>query len=64
MDRQKTPFTPRVVPSDKELKPTEAEIIDNIIAALRNLAYGAVTITVHGSKVVQIDVMERQRFGG
>lgn len=63
MDRHKTTFTPRVVSPDGGSRHTEAEIIDSVIAALRNIAYGAVTITVHGSKVVQIDVTERQRFG-
>ncbi len=52
-----------MISPDADSKHTDAEVIDSIIAALRNIAYGAVTITVHGSKVVQIDVTERQRFG-
>jgi hypothetical protein len=38
------------------------DVIDEIIAAIRDLSFGAVTITVHASKVVQVDVTERRRF--
>jgi hypothetical protein len=36
--------------------------LDAVAEALSNLRYGAVHLTVHDGKVVQLDVTERQRF--
>lgn len=37
-------------------------IIKEIVAALNNLKYGYIQITVHNSRVVQIDKTEKTRF--
>jgi len=37
-------------------------IIKEIIDALNNLKYGQIHITVHNSKIVQIDKTEKVRF--
>ena len=37
-------------------------IIKEIIAALNSLRYGQVQITVHNSKIVQIEKTEKMRF--
>jgi hypothetical protein len=36
--------------------------LDAVAEALARLRYGAVHLTVHDGKVVQLDVTERQRF--
>lgn len=36
--------------------------LEAVAAALSRLRYGAVHLTVHDGKVVQLDVTERQRF--
>jgi len=38
------------------------EIISEIVLALNSIRYGSVEITVHNSKVVQIEKKERVRF--
>jgi len=38
------------------------EIISEIVSALNSIRYGSVEITVHNSKVVQIEKKERVRF--
>lgn len=37
-------------------------MLDAVAEALSRLRYGAVHLTVHDGKVVQLDVTERQRF--
>jgi len=37
-------------------------IVKDISNSLHNLKYGTVTITVHNSKIVQIEVMQKSRF--
>ncbi|MCX6340456.1 MAG: YezD family protein [Candidatus Aureabacteria bacterium] len=37
-------------------------ILMEISAALRNLKFGTVTITVHDSRIAQIEVSEKKRF--
>jgi hypothetical protein len=41
---------------------TEEKVIKKITQALENLRYGTVQITVHNSKVTQIDKIERTRI--
>lgn len=36
--------------------------IERVREALNGLHYGAVTITVHESRIVQIDITEKMRF--
>lgn len=49
-------------------KPTETESvlsgepIQAVLNALAKLRFGAIQLTVHEGKLVQIDVTERQRF--
>ena len=37
-------------------------IIKNIADAVVGLDFGTITIKVHGSKIIQIEVTEKQRF--
>ncbi|MEI8176094.1 MAG: DUF2292 domain-containing protein [Candidatus Omnitrophota bacterium] len=37
-------------------------ILKDIRTAIESLEYGTVAITVHDSKIVQIDITERKRF--
>lgn len=37
-------------------------IIKNISESIHGLSFGTVTITVHNSKIVQIDVSQKSRF--
>jgi|HubBroStandDraft_1064217.scaffolds.fasta_scaffold120744_2 hypothetical protein len=40
------------------------EIDAEIIRAIRNIRYGSVEITIHDSRVVQIERKEKRRFEG
>lgn len=37
-------------------------IVKDIYQAIGNLAYGTVTIKLHNSKIIQIEVTEKKRF--
>jgi hypothetical protein len=41
---------------------TVKSALDNVADALGRLRYGAIQITVHDGRPVQLDVTERQRF--
>ncbi len=43
-------------------KSISPEIYQEIVEAIQNLKYGEVVITVHDSKVVQIEKKEKKRF--
>lgn len=43
-------------------QPNQALTLAAVAEALSRLRYGAVHLTVHDGKVVQLDVTERQRF--
>lgn len=43
---------------------TEEEILLKIASALKNVSYGSIQITIHDSKVVQIDKTEKFRLDG
>ncbi|ADM08819.1 hypothetical protein PB2503_03722 [Parvularcula bermudensis HTCC2503] len=60
-DRRKTLTDERCSTETPNPAPNQ-NVIERISAALDCLEYGAVTVTVHASKVVQIDVTERLRF--
>jgi len=58
-------------PSDtSQLKPATSsahetiapEIVSEILAALRGLRYGSIVVTIHDSKVVQIEKNEKVRL--
>jgi len=38
------------------------EIIREISGAVKNITYGTVSITVHNSRITQIEVSEKKRF--
>ncbi|MFH2137672.1 MAG: YezD family protein [Candidatus Omnitrophota bacterium] len=38
------------------------DVIDEIVLSLKKIKYGEVVITVHDSKVVQIEKREKKRF--
>ncbi len=40
----------------------EKKLLFNILKAIKSLQYGSVEITIHDSKVVQIDKTEKVRF--
>jgi hypothetical protein len=40
----------------------EAQVCEEVIHALRRLAYGHIQIVVQDSKVVQIEVLEKRRL--
>jgi hypothetical protein len=42
----------------------EKEILLKIESALKNISYGSIQITIHDSKVVQIDKTEKFRLDG
>ncbi|MCA9405742.1 MAG: YezD family protein [Candidatus Omnitrophica bacterium] len=41
----------------------EQEIINEILKSIKDVKFGEVLITIHNSKVVQIDKKEKKRFG-
>lgn len=44
------------------LAPTREEVINLIVEALGRLRFGAINLTVHEGKLVQVDITERKRF--
>lgn len=38
------------------------EVLESVSAALAALRFGAIQLTIHEGRVVQLDVTERQRF--
>lgn len=45
----------------REMKNTSPEI-RSVLNAVRNLTFGTIAITIHDSKIVQVDVTEKKRF--
>ena len=45
-----------------EKKPIDPQIVDEILEAIAKMKYGEVVITVHDSKVVQIEEKRKKRF--
>jgi hypothetical protein len=43
-------------------KPEKSPALQSVIDALNRLKFGAIQLTVHDGKLVQVDVTERQRF--
>jgi hypothetical protein len=48
--------------TDREDLSAEEKILGKVAQALKDLHYGAVQITVHNSRVTQIDRLERVRL--
>ena len=44
-------------------KDIDQSILNEILDAIQKLKYGEVVITVHNSKIVQIEKKEKKRFG-
>jgi len=42
--------------------PVREEAINLIVEALARLRFGAINLTVHEGKLVQVDITERKRF--
>ena len=40
----------------------DTKILDEIIAAIHDINYGEIVITIHNSKIVQIEKREKKRF--
>ena len=40
----------------------EAIVLEAVAQAVNRMRYGAISLTVHDGRVVQLDVTERQRF--
>jgi hypothetical protein len=41
---------------------TQEDQVLEILRALKKIQYGSIEITIHGSKIVQIEVREKVRF--
>lgn len=41
-----------------------ADALRPVIEALNNIKFGAIQLTVHDGRLVQVDITERRRFGG
>ncbi len=48
--------------TDKAKQSASSEILSSVAAALAKLSYGAIQLTVHNGRVVQLDITERRRF--
>ena len=47
---------------DKLRKEIDQKILDEIVKAIQQINYGEVVITIHNSKIVQIEKKEKKRF--
>lgn len=60
-----TPNHAHAKPGQRESLPAEkaaAIALDAVAEAIARLRYGAIELTVHDGRVVQLEVTERQRF--
>jgi hypothetical protein len=48
--------------TDNRGTPAREEAINLIVEALGRLRFGAINLTVHEGKLVQVDITERKRF--
>ena len=46
-----------------DASPSLSELDAEVLRAIRNIRYGSVEITIHDSRVVQIERKEKRRFG-
>lgn len=47
---------------DISCKPPPQQPLDSVVEALQRVRYGAIQITIHEGRAVQVDVTERRRF--
>ena len=52
----------KIVGNKKEYDSQEAFIMEEVVQCLKNIAYGEIIITVHDSRIVQIERREKKRF--
>ncbi len=48
--------------SNQNLEKLDKKILDEIIKSIQEIEYGEVVITIHNSKVVQVEKREKKRF--
>jgi hypothetical protein len=48
--------------TNKKQNSAEEPALNKIIESLNSLKFGSITVTVHNSKIVQIDRVEKTRF--
>ena len=47
----------------KNKKAIKQKVLDEVAKAIKHINYGEVVITIHNSKIVQIEKREKKRFG-
>jgi hypothetical protein len=58
------PAAPNQLSSDPyDASSNLSEVDAEVLRAIRNIRYGSVEITIHDSRVVQIERKEKRRFG-
>ena len=62
VDKQKTYKISVYIPMKEENKDIDPKILKEIKEAVGNMKYGEVVITIHDSKVVQIEEKKKKRF--
>lgn len=48
--------------SDKDCGSQDSVILEELVQCLKNIAYGEVVVTIHDSRIVQIERREKKRF--
>lgn len=46
----------------KQNRNTDNKILDEVLTSIQKINYGEVVITIHNSKIVQIERREKKRF--
>ena len=46
----------------KQKQEMEPEVLEEIIKSIRQIEYGEIVITIHDSKMVQLEKREKRRF--
>ncbi len=54
--------SPRCDELEQDLRPNEAELLREMLRAIRSLRYGSVVLTVHDGRLVEIQKTERIRL--
>jgi hypothetical protein len=57
-------MTDRPMDSARERSVANAWVVDEVLRAVKDIRYGSVEITIHDSRVVQIERKEKVRPGG
>lgn len=48
--------------SDKDRSSLDSVILEELVQCLKNIAYGEIVVTIHDSRIVQIERREKKRF--